>query len=100
MIGDVFLDPNKSIDDYDELTYDQTVTLLEDCFGRDNIYVSEWGEGYILVVADYIYSVHGKTSMFREMDRLNLRWGYHPVEPDEEDLTDMLCIYISEEVSQ
>tara|TARA_R100000388_G_scaffold70268_1_gene50874 strand:+ start:249 stop:548 length:300 start_codon:yes stop_codon:yes gene_type:complete len=96
MFGDVNYDPNKSIDDYKELTCDETVTLLEYAFGDKNVYLVEEGEGYILVEADSIFEAHGKKFMRFELNRLNLRWGYHYGKPEGYG-NDVICIYTKEE---
>ena len=88
MFGDVNYDPNKSIDDYKELTCDETVTLLEYAFGDKNVYLVE--------EADSIFEAHGKKFMRFELNRLNLRWGYHYGKPEGYG-NDVICIYTKEE---
>ena len=96
MFGDVNYDPNKSIDDYDEFTCDATLVLLEYSFGKDQVYLVEEGEDYILVEADAIFKVHGKKRMREELNNLNLRWGYHFGKPEGYS-NDVICIYTKEE---
>lgn len=95
MFGDVNYDPMRPIGDYEEFTCDHTMNLLEYAFGTNNVYLVEEGEGYILVEANSIFEAHGKKFMRFELNRLNLRWGYH-YGKSEGYSNDVICIYTNE----